>query len=669
MQSVSRIERQLVKLQARTAELEREVALRKAAQEALRESQLRLAGLVDSAMDAIINIDESHKIVLFNPAAEKMFGHRAKDLIGKPLDRLIPERFRRAHAAHTRDFDLAGVTNRKMGALGAISGVRANGEEFPIEASISQVKAGGRKFLTVILRDITERRQAEEGLLFSEARYRRLFEAAKDGILILNAETGQIEDVNPFLIEMLGYSHADFLGKELWQIGLFKDIVSNKEAFEKLQAEKYIRYDNLPLKTRDGRAIRVEFVSNAYDVEGRQVVQCNIRDITERQHADIVSKRLAAIVEFSDDAIIGKDLAGIITTWNQGAQKIFGYAASEMVGRSIMPLIPADRLKEEENILERIKLGKTMEHFETLRRTKDGRFIDVSITISPIKDAAGNVIGASKVARDITERKRAVEKLITASKDISAFRDLQRQLEKANRNLRDASAAKDRFLSTMSHELRTPLNAILGFTGTLLMGLPGPLTAEQKRQLETVRNSARHQLSLINDLLDLAKIESGKVSLKPELVACDRLLAELIETLRPLAAKKGLDLRMSLRGDNAEASTDRRALSQIVINLVNNAIKFTEKGRVDVDLRANSKLEIAVTDTGPGIRPEDQGRLFAPFSRIERSGAQATEGTGLGLHLSQKLAALLGATISFESELGKGTSFTLILPRNATIGD
>lgn len=798
---VSRLERQLGKLQTRTAELESEVGVRKRAEEALRESQRWLSGLVESAMDAIIGIDDSHTIVLFNAAAEKMFGHRASDLIGKPLDRLIPARFRPDHARHIRDFDHTGVTSRKMGALGAISGVRASGEEFPIEASISQVEAGGRKFFTVILRDITERKQAEEALrenenqfrtmansipqlawmaradgfifwynrrwheytgttpeqmegsgwqsvhdpdvlpkvlerwqnaiataqplemefplrgadgrfrmfltrvqpmkdsqgrlvqwfgtstdvdelkraeetlretqarlnstllagsigtwswdivndrlaadeftarmfstdvaaaakglpaeaylqaiheedrpgveealaraiescgyydieyrvrqkegdlrwlhargrvesdaqgkalsffgavmdiserkqaeeklLASEARYRRLFEAAKDGILILNAETGKIEDVNAFLIEMLGYSHADFLGKELWEIGLFKDIVSNKENFQRLKAERYVRYENLPLETRDGRAIWVEFVSNAYDVGGTQVVQCNIRDITERKLAE--------------------------------------------------------------------------------------------------------------------------EALIAASKDMRAYLELQRQLEEANRNLKSASEAKDRFLSTMSHELRTPLNAILGFTGTLLMGLPGPLTAEQKRQLETVRSSARHQLSLINDLLDLSRIESGKVSLKPELIACDKLVAEVVETLRPLATNKGLDLRMTVEGDNAETNTDRRALSQIVINLLNNAIKFTETGSVEVAFRANEELEIVVTDTGPGIRPEDQSKLFAAFSRIEKSGAQATEGTGLGLHLSQKLAALLGGTITFQSELGKGTSFMLTLPRDTPL--
>jgi PAS domain S-box-containing protein len=245
----------------------------------------------------------------------------------------------------------------------------------------------------------------------SEISYRRLFEAAKDGILILDADTGRINDVNPFLIELLGFSHSEMVGKTVAELSPFKDVVSNQAMLERLQQDGYVRYEDLPLETKDGRHVAVEFVSNVYQAGDSRVIQCNIRDITARKKAELVSSRLAAIVESSDDAIIGKDMNSNITSWNRGAEELFGYAAGDMVGTSIMRLIPADRQDEERRILEKIKQGERVEHFDTLRQTKDGRLINVSVTVSPIKDAAGKIIGLSKVARDISEHK-AVEKRI-----------------------------------------------------------------------------------------------------------------------------------------------------------------------------------------------------------------------------------------------------------------
>jgi protein-histidine pros-kinase len=249
--------------------------------------------------------------------------------------------------------------------------------------------------------------------------------------------------------------------------------------------------------------------------------------------------------------------------------------------------------------------------------------------------------------RDVTERKRSEEKLQAAK--IAA--------EKANR-------AKDRFLACMSHELRTPLNAIIGFTGTLLMGLPGPLTAEQRKQLETVKASAKYQLSLINDLLDLAKINSGKVELQLEPVACSDVVDEVADTLRSLAEQKGLSFEVNSPREFV-LKTDRRALSQILINLINNAIKFTHKGGIRIDVQQkNGATKILVADTGIGIDREDQAKLFDAFTRVESAGGDRAEGTGLGLHLSQKLAGLLGGVITFESERGKGSAFTLSIEHN-----
>src|ERR1039457_1817605 len=237
--------------------------------------------------------------------------------------------------------------------------------------------------------------RAEQALRASELSYRRLFEAAQDGILILDVETGRISDVNPFLVKLLGFSHGEMVGKTVGELTPFKDLVSNQVMLARLQKDGYVRYDDLPLETKEGRKVVVEFVSNVYSVGDAQVIQCNIRDITKRRQMETALIHFRSIVEASDDAIMGKDLNGIIISWNKGAEKIFGYTAAEIVGTSIKRLLPADRLEEEDQILEKIKADKSAGTFETLRLTKDGWLINVAVTICPIHDATGKVIAVS----------------------------------------------------------------------------------------------------------------------------------------------------------------------------------------------------------------------------------------------------------------------------------
>jgi protein-histidine pros-kinase len=252
----------------------------------------------------------------------------------------------------------------------------------------------------------------------------------------------------------------------------------------------------------------------------------------------------------------------------------------------------------------------------------------------------------------------------SAIRDITERKLFEQTLQEKNAELEKANLAKDRFLASMSHELRTPLNAIIGFTGTLLMRLPGPLTGDQENQLKTVQTSAKHLLSLINDLLDLAKIESGKVELSFEIVNCESVISEVAATLRPLAEAKGLQFGIDMPTNPVAIQTDRRALGQIIINLTNNAIKFTDKGQVHLKIEQHQSddglvTEFNVIDTGVGIRIEDQERLFQAFQRIDVPVMRHYEGTGLGLYISQKLADLLGGQIKLQSQNGEGSNFTL----------
>jgi PAS domain S-box-containing protein len=350
------------------------------------------------------------------------------------------------------------------------------------------------------------------------------------------------------------------------------------------------------------------------------------------------------IMDNSIDVICTFDLEGKFLWVNRACERLWGYKPEELIGRPFMEMVHADDRERTIAIDQSILNGMSETGFENRYLRKDGTVVWIVWTANWSEALQINVC----VARDMTPRKQLEIELLRAREAAEA-----------------ANLAKSEFLASMSHELRTPLNSILGFTGTLLMRLPGPLNSGQQKQLETIKASAKHQLSLINDLLDLAKIESGKVELNLEWVACRGVLEEIMQTLRPLAAGKGLnfDLQLPEEGE-VVLRTDRRALSQILINLINNAIKFTDQGAVELSLRKiDDTVEIVVTDTGVGIKPEDQVKLFAAFTRLNGRISPRTEGAGLGLHLSQKLAALLGGRIQFESVPGKGSMFSLAIPQ------
>ncbi|WP_373988708.1 hybrid sensor histidine kinase/response regulator [Duganella sp. BuS-21] len=276
---------------------------------------------------------------------------------------------------------------------------------------------------------------------------------------------------------------------------------------------------------------------------------------------------------------------------------------------------------------------------------------------------------AVQVNAELQARERQVIELnMRLAHHAGELETINREIALKNLELAEASRMKSAFIANMSHELRTPLNAIIGFTGALLMKLPGPLTTEQDKQLNTIRTSARHLLSLINDILDVAKIEAGKVTLELETVQCQDLVKDVVDTLRPLAVQKNLALDIDLANPAIVLKTDRRALTQILLNLGNNAIKFTETGAVRVTLveRSNDNgkrvIEFSVADSGAGIREEDQAKLFQAFSQLDSTSTRHAEGAGLGLYLCQNLANLIGGSLFFKSDFGHGSTFTLALP-------
>jgi PAS domain S-box-containing protein len=490
-------------------------------------------------------------------------------------------------------------------------------------------------------------------LQVSEIRYRRLFESARDGILILDATSRQITDVNPFMVELMGYSRDEFLGKELWEIGLFKDKDESRIAFRELQATGYIRYEDLPLQTKAGKLWHVEFISNVYPENNHQVIQCNIRDITERKRAEEAKFLMAAIVESSEDSIISIDFERTITTWNKGAERLYGYTASEALGKPLTMLtLPRDMEEVLANI-DKIRHGETVEPFETQRRQKDGPHLYLAVVLSPVKDAAGRIIGVSTVARDITERKRAEAEREQLLADTQAAKA---EAERANR-------LKDEFLATPSHELRTPLTAIVGWSEMLGKSQLDPVTAQ--RAVEAIRRNARTQVQMIDDLLDVSRIVTGKLRMTVQPVDLGTVIIAAVEGVRPAAEAKGIRFQLQLDSPAGHVSGDPDRLQQVAWNLVSNAIKFTPKGgRVLVRLeRVESHVEIAVSDTGRGIAPDFLPHVFDRFRQADATTTRVYGGLGLGLAIVRQLVELHGGTVRVESAgEGFGSTFTVSLP-------
>ena len=407
------------------------------------------------------------------------------------------------------------------------------------------------------------------------------------------------------------------------------------------------------LALQDGRII--ECSSAMLTVDGESVGRLwNFRDITERNLADLASRRLAAIVASSDDGIIGKDLNSIVTSWNAGAERIFGYTAAEMIGSSIMRLIPEDRQEEESEILARIRRGERFDHFETIRIAKDGRPVNVSITVSPIKDSTGHIVGASKVARDITERKQIEVTLKKAFEGAEAANRDRVHLLESEREARSraerASRMKDEFLATLSHELRTPLNAVLGWVN--ILKLEKSEGADLEEGLNIIERNARAQAQIIEDLLDMSRIISGKVRLDAQRVELAAVLNESIDTVRATAEAKGVELIAAVHPLSESIFGDPHRLQQVFWNLLNNAIKFTPRdGQVRVKLaRINSHLEVSVADTGQGIDP---GFLPIVFDRYQQADASPTRlhgGQGLGMQIVKHLVEMHGGKVSDQSE-------------------
>jgi PAS domain S-box-containing protein len=373
----------------------------------------------------------------------------------------------------------------------------------------------------------------------------------------------------------------------------------------------------------------------------------------ERREIDLSHARLAAIVDSSDDVIISKTLDGVITTWNRAAERLFGWTEAEAVGQHITLIIPPERRAEEDEVLARLRRGERVDHFETIRVAKDGQLRSVSITVSPVRDSDGRIVGASKIARDISERRRLEEERAIM---LAREQEARQEAEALNRT-------KDQLLATVSHELRTPLNAIFGWAH--MIQTAGSDEALRARATSAILRSASAQARLVEDLLDFSRMISGRMRLDFEATDLNAVIEAALETVRPAASAKEIALVSSLDNSLGTMMGAPDRLQQVVWNLVMNAVKFTPQGgRVDVSVQRGSRtVDIVVKDTGQGITPDLLPHVFEAFRQADSSTTRAHGGLGLGLALVRQLVELHGGRVHAESA-GKdcGSTFTVTLP-------
>ena len=614
-------------------------------EEQLREQQTYLRGLIESSVDGLITVDPEGFITDVNEQMCRMSGYARQELVGSVFRQYFTEP-ERADLGVKRTLAEGVVTNYEL-VLKSKVGRKAT---VSFNASIFRSADGRLEGIFASARDISEQARLQTQLAEQQAYNRSLIEASADALFAISPE-GLITDVNEEATRLTGYSRKHLINSGFKDY--FTDPEQAREGVQKtFQEARVIGYE-LVLITRYSRQIAVSFNAGVFaDATGQPLgILAAARDITQQKQLEQQLRDqqfyTRSLIESNIDALMTTDPLGIITDVNEQMEALTGFTRNELIGSAFKKYFT-----EPERADDGIRLvlrEEKVTNYELTARSKEGRETVVSYNAATFLDRDRKLQGVFAAARDVTERKR-----------------FEQTLQEKNVELENANFAKDRFLASMSHELRTPLNAIIGFTGTLLMKLPGPLTADQQKQLTTIQTSARHLLSLINDLLDLAKIESGKVELKLESVVCQNVIEEVVTTLRPLVEAKGLQFKLKSPAEEIALQTDRRALSQIILNLSNNAIKFTERGEICLELarhRENGRalVEISVIDTGIGIRPEDQVRLFEAFEQVGPAVSRRHEGTGLGLHLSQKLAGLLGGWITFSSEYGKGSTFTLVL--------
>jgi len=519
-------------------------------------------------------------------------------------------------------------------------------------------------------RQQTVQHQEQLSLRESENRFSTVFHASPIGMAISRFADGRYLDVNKEFLSLMGYLRDEVVSETSFHLQAWV-LPEDRDAFVTQLSKKGRVQDKVAqFRKKSGEIWIARLSAEVIEMAGEKVILSLLQDITEQNRAEDALANLAAIVESAEEAIVSKTPAGIITSWNGGAERLYGYSAEEVVGRSISLLFPPDHSDELPAILERINRGQRVEPYDTIRIKKDGTILDVSTTVSPIRDSRGDVAAVSIIARDISERKHKEEEIRKLNADLEKrveerTEELQSaniQLQEAKRVAEEANQAKSSFLANMSHEIRTPMNAVIGFTG---LALKTVLTAQQQDYLSKIHGAGVSLLGLINDILDFSKIEAGRLTIEEVDFRLDSVIERLTSITSHNAFSKGLELLVNVPAEiPSHLIGDANRLGQILTNLVGNSVKFTDRGEVELKVALleltgeKAKLRFSVRDTGIGMTDEQSLRLFQPFTQADSSTTRKFGGTGLGLSITRRLVELMGGQIWAQSTPGVGSTFT-----------
>ena len=466
-----------------------------------------------------------------------------------------------------------------------------------------------------------------------------ILRTALDGFYLVDMY-GHILETNDSYCAMIGYSREELLKmsvKDIEAVDSQEDIQNRIKKIFRTGSDRF----ETSHKSKDGKIILIEASINLLKEEQPRLF-CFMRDITERNCAQEKVRRLAAIVQSSEDAIIGENLDGIITSWNKGAENIYGYSESELVGKSISFLYPPGNEQELSMILEKIKSGENIKHYETVRIKKDGQTIQMSLTVSPIFNADGKIVAASVIGHDITIRKKSELELIKA-KD---------QAESANK-------LKDAFIANISHEIRTPLNGILGMTSVIKEMFQNNIKKEDEGIFEGIDFSSKRIIRTIDMILNYSRLHIGEYNIKPDKILIADICTNLVNEFSNSAKYKLLELSFQNKCGDSAIIADEYSVTMAISNLIDNAIKFTSVGyvRLILDKGIGDELILEIKDSGVGIDKNYLDNIFEPYRQEQMGYGRAYEGIGLGLAIVKKVINLNNAIISVDSKKGNGTTF------------
>jgi two-component system CheB/CheR fusion protein len=515
---------------------------------------------------------------------------------------------------------------------------------------------GSTPYILLAIQDVSEKKQADEELRASEIRYRRLFESAKDGILILDAATATITDANPFLVRLLGCTRDDLIGKELWEIGLFKDIEASKAAVRELQENEYIRYDNLPLETTAGQRIDVELVSNVYGEANHRVIQCNIRDISVRKHLQDLERegerRLRFVMDSMPQKVITAKPNGDVDYFNPQWTAFTGRSFEQIKGWGWTSFIHPDDLGETVRLWQQsIQTGNVflMEH--RFRRS-DGEYRWHLSQTLPLRDEKGHIVMWIGSSTDVHQQRQSANRLQQLAADLS-----------------DSDSRKNEFLAMLAHELRNPLAPILNALKVIRMS---DWDREAARSAsEMMERQVGQMVRLVDDLLDVSRISRGKIELRLSRIELQSAIRQAVEAARPLIESLNHELTVTLPPQQLYLNADATRLAQVFGNLLNNACKFTERaGRISLSVeQEEGQAVIRIKDSGIGIESSQLVHVFDIFVQVDTSLERATTGLGIGLTLVKSLVEMHHGTVEARSDgIGCGSEFVVRLPLHMELG-